>query len=188
MLTLITLQKSSLLSKPGFHMLSSPISSPSPRVKLEAEKKQREVEERERRKIYAEMEEEEGTNSKEEVTRDGEGKTESEDNEDDVEKDQDEKESVLARDPTENLEIQALDKGGYTYTRLVYSCSDTHKYKPCIQRFYKARTLMSRYTQIQASYSEVYEARKTMSGILQIRASYTKAISYTSRIRGSYGV
>ena len=76
-----------------------------------------------------------------------------------------------------------LDKGGYT--RLVYSCSDTHKYKPCIQRFYKARTLMSRYTQIQASYSEVYEARKTMSGILQIRASYTKAISYTSRIRGS---
>ena len=98
MLTLITLQKSSLLSKPGFHMISSPISSPSPRVKLEAEKKQREVEEREWRKIYAEMEEEEGTNSKEEVTRDGEGKTESEDNEDDVEKDQDEKESVLARD------------------------------------------------------------------------------------------
>ena len=108
MLTLITLQKSSLLSKPGFHMLSSPISSPSPRVKLEAEKKQREIEEREkrqreieereRRKIYAEMEEEEGTNSKEEVTRTGEGKTESEDNEDDVEKDQDEKESVLARD------------------------------------------------------------------------------------------
>ena len=41
---------------------------------------------------------------------------------------------------------------------------------------------------LQASYSEVYEARKTMSGILQIRASYTKAISYTSRIRGSYGV
>ena len=98
MLTLITLQKSSLLSKPGFHMLSSPISSPSPRVKLEAEKKQREIEERERRKIYAEMEEEEGTNSKEELTRAGEGKTESEDNEDDVEKDQDEKESVLARD------------------------------------------------------------------------------------------
>ena len=98
MLTLITLQKSSLLSKPGFHMLSSPISSPSPRVELEAEKKQREVEERERRKIYAEMEEEKGNNNKEELTRAGEGKTESEDNEDDVEKDQDEKESVLARD------------------------------------------------------------------------------------------
>ena len=88
-------------------MLSSPISSPSPRVKLEAEKKQREIEEREkkqreieereRRKIYAEMEEEEGTNSKEEVTRAGEGKTESEDNEDDVEKeDQDENGSVPA--------------------------------------------------------------------------------------------
>ena len=99
MLTLITLQKSSLLSKPGFHMLSSPISSPSPRVKLEAEKKQREIEERERRKIYAEMEEEEGTNSKEELTRAGEGQTESEDNEDDVEKeDHDEKGSVPATD------------------------------------------------------------------------------------------
>ena len=106
-LKLITLQKSSLLSKPGFHMLSSPISSPSPRVKLDAEKKQREIEEREkrqreieereRRKIYAEMEEEEGTNSKEEVTRTGEGKTESEDNEDDVEKeDQDENGSAPA--------------------------------------------------------------------------------------------
>ena len=111
MLTLITLQKSSLLSKPGFHMLSSPISSPSSRVKLDAEKKQREIEEREkrqreieereRRKIYAEMEEEEGTNSKEEVTRTGEGKTESEDNEDDVEKeDQDEKGRVPATDGT----------------------------------------------------------------------------------------
>ena len=99
MLTLITLQKSSLLSKPGFHMLSSPISSPSPRVKLEAEKKQREVEERERRKIYAEMEEEKGNNNKEELTRAGEGKTESEDNEDDVEKEvQNEKGSVPATD------------------------------------------------------------------------------------------
>lgn len=37
-------------------MLSSPISTPSPRQKAEAEKKQREVEEAERRKIYAEME------------------------------------------------------------------------------------------------------------------------------------
>ena len=109
MLTLITLQKSSLLSKPGFHMLSSPISSPSSRVKLDAEKKQREIEEREkkqreieereRRKIYAEMEEERENSSKEEVARAGEGKTESEDNEDDVEKeDQDEKGGVPATD------------------------------------------------------------------------------------------
>ena len=37
-------------------MLSSPISTPSPRQKADAEKKQREVEEAERRKIYAEME------------------------------------------------------------------------------------------------------------------------------------
>ena len=35
-------------------MLSSPISTPSPRQKADAEKKQREVEEAERRKIYAE--------------------------------------------------------------------------------------------------------------------------------------
>ena len=107
MLTLITLQKSSLISKPGFHMLSSPVSSPSPRVKLEAEKKQREIEEREkkqreieereRRKIYAEMEEERENSSKEEETTPGERRTESEDNEDDVEKeDQDEKGSVPA--------------------------------------------------------------------------------------------
>lgn len=56
----INFQKSSLISqagKPGgFHMLSSPISTPSPRQKADAEKKQREVEEAERRKIYAEME------------------------------------------------------------------------------------------------------------------------------------
>ena len=49
-------QKSSLISKPGFHMLSSPISSPSPTKKAEAEKKRREIEENERRKIYAETE------------------------------------------------------------------------------------------------------------------------------------
>merc|ERR1719397_2306652 len=36
-------RKSSLISKAGgFHMLSSPLSSPSPRQKAEAEKKQRE--------------------------------------------------------------------------------------------------------------------------------------------------
>ena len=49
-------QKSSLISKPGFHMLSSPLSSPSPTKKAEAEKKRREIEENERRKIYAETE------------------------------------------------------------------------------------------------------------------------------------
>ena len=52
----IYFQKSSLISKPGFHMLSSPISSPSPTKKAEAEKKRREIEENERRKIYAETE------------------------------------------------------------------------------------------------------------------------------------
>ena len=98
MLTLITLQKSSLLSKPGFHMLSSPISSPSPRVKLEAEKKQREIEERERRKIYAEMEEEREISSKEEETTPGEKRTESDDDEE--KEDQEEKGSVSATDGT----------------------------------------------------------------------------------------
>ena len=96
MLTLITLQKSSLLSKPGFHMLSSPISSPSPRVKLEAEKKQREIEERERRKIYAEMEEERDNSSKEEETTPGERRTEIDDDEE--KEDQEEKGSVSATD------------------------------------------------------------------------------------------
>ena len=52
----IYFQKSSLISKPGFHMLSSPLSSPSPTKKAEAEKKRREIEENERRKIYAETE------------------------------------------------------------------------------------------------------------------------------------
>ena len=105
-MTLITLQKSSLLSKPGFHMLSSPISSPSPRVKLDAEKKQREIEEREkkqreiegreRRKIYAEMEEERENSSKEEETTPGERRTESDDDEE--KEDQEEKGSVSATD------------------------------------------------------------------------------------------
>ena len=96
MLTLITLQKSSLLSKPGFHMISSPISSPSPRVKLEAEKKQREIEERERRKIYAEMEEERKNSSKEEGTTPGERRIESDNDEE--KEDQGEKGSVSATD------------------------------------------------------------------------------------------
>ena len=120
MLTLITLQKSSLLSKPGFHMLSSPISSPSPRVKLEAEKKQREIEERERRKIYAEMEEERAISSKEEETTPGERRTESDDDEE--KEDQEEKGSVSATDGTikqieENLQdITQVRETWYKYT------------------------------------------------------------------------